>query len=144
MVVLQTRTIPQGLSAMLSFDPSASVRENSVNMTKAIDHVGTGQITYAARNSEYDGHKIKEGQMLAMLNGKLSFTESELQKAVVKLVRQLIRKDTSFITLITGQDVPTAESEQIENAVRARLPEGVEMAVVYGGQPVYYYIISAE
>ena len=82
--------------------------------------------------------------MLAMLNGKLSFTESELQKAVVKLVRQLIRKDTSFITLITGQDVPTAESEQIENAVRARLPEGVEMAVVYGGQPVYYYIISAE
>lgn len=143
-VVLQTRTIPQGLSAMLSFDPSASVRENSVNMTKAIDHVGTGQITYAARNSDYDGHKIKEGQMLALLGGKLSFTESDLQKAVVKLVRQLIKKDTSFITLITGQDVPTAESEQIENAVRARLPEGVEMAVVYGGQPVYYYIISAE
>ena len=123
---------------------SASVRENSVNMTKAIDHVGTGQITYAARNSDYDGHKIKEGQMLALLGGKLSFTESDLQKAVVKLVRQLIKKDTSFITLITGQDVPTAESEQIENAVRARLPEGVEMAVVYGGQPVYYYIISAE
>ena len=82
--------------------------------------------------------------MLALLGGKLSFTESDLQKAVVKLVRQLIKKDTSFITLITGQDVPTAESEQIENAVRARLPEGVEMAVVYGGQPVYYYIISAE
>ena len=143
-VVLQTRTIPQGLSAMLSFDPSASVRENSVNMTKAIDHVGTGQITYAARNSDYDGHKLKEGQMLAMVNGKLSFTDTDLQKTVVKLVRQLIKKDTSFITLITGQDVPTAESEQIENAVRARLPEGVEMAVVYGGQPVYYYIISAE
>ena len=143
-VVLQTRTIPQGLSAMLSFDPDASVKDNSVNMTKAIDHVGTGQITYAARNSDYDGHKIKEGQMLAMVNGKLSFTDTDLQKTVVKLVRQLIKKDTTFVTLITGLDVPTAESEVIEDAVRAKLPEGVEMAVVYGGQPVYYYIISAE
>lgn len=143
-VVLQTRTIPQGLSAMLSFDPDADLTENSVNMTKAIDHVGTGQITYAARNSEYEGYHIKEGQLMALKNGKLSFTDSDLQNTVVKLTKQLLKKDSSFVTLITGEDVQAADSELIEQAMRAKLPDGVEMAVVQGGQPVYYYIISVE
>ena len=143
-VVLQTRTIPQGLSAMLSFDPDAELTANCVEMTKAIDHVGTGQITYAARDSEYEGHHIKEGQLMAMKNGKLSFTDDDLQATVWKLTKQLLKKDSSFVTLIVGEDVEDADSELIEQLVQSKLPDDVELAVVKGDQPVYYYIISVE
>jgi len=143
-VVLQTRTIPQGLSAMLSFDPDAELTQNCVEMTKAIDHVGTGQITYAARDSEYEGYHIKEGQLMAMKNGKLTFTDTDLQATVWKLVKQLLKKDSSFVTLIVGEDISDADSEAIEALVQSKLPEDVELAVVKGNQPVYYYIISVE
>ena len=143
-IVLQTRTIPQGLSAMLTFDPDAEETENSVNMTKAIDHVATGQITYAARDSEYEGYSIKAGEMLALKNGKLSFTDTDLVASTVKLVKQLLKRGSSFVTLIYGSDVSPEQAEQVENAVREKLPEDVELAVVDGKQPVYYYIISVE
>ena len=144
--VLPTRTIPQGLSAMLAFDPDNSLANNQLAMTKALERVGTGQITFAARDSDYDGYKIKKDEILALENGKLTFTDKDLTKACVKLTRSLVRsvKECSFITLIYGQDIPAEQAEKIEAAVRARVPSDVEVALIAGGQPVYYFIISVE
>ncbi len=142
--VLQTRTIPQGLSAMLAFDPSADVKENQVNMTKAIDHVSSGQITFAARDSEYDGHSIKAGEILGLDNGKLSFTEKDVQKALLKLTKRMLKGDSSFVTVIYGSSVSDFQAEEALKALEDRFGNHVQVNMVNGGQPVYYYIVSVE
>ncbi len=143
--VLPTRTIPQGLSAMLAFDPEAGVEENLLAMGKAADRVGTGQITFAARDSNFDGHNIKAGELLGLENGKLAFTESDLTKAAMRLTKSLLKRDSSFITIIYGEDVTTEQAEQIEQAIREKVaPADAEVTLVAGGQPVYYLIVSVE
>lgn len=142
--VLQTRTIPQGISAMLAFDDSLGLSENRIAMTKAFEKVQTGQITFAARDSEYEGHSIKEGEILALDNGKLSFTEKDINKAALKLVRKLVKGDAAYVTLIYGADVTDENAEYLHQIIQAKLGDKVEVMLVNGGQPVYYYIISVE
>lgn len=143
-IVLPTRTIPQGLSAMLAFDGSLAPTENLLAMQKAFERVGTGLVTFAARDSDYDGHKIRAGELLGLENGKLAFTDHDLSHAVVKLLRNLLKKDSSFVTLIYGEDVTDEQAAQVEKAVSAKLPDDIELALVNGGQPVYYFTISVE
>jgi len=143
-IVLQTRTIPQGLSAMLAFDPDGDLKANQVAMREAYERVGTGQVTFAARDSDYDGHKIKEGEILALENGKVSFVEKDLSKAVVKLTKALVKKDSSFVTLLYGEDVKEEEAEKICEAVKLKLGDEIDVTLISGGQPVYYFIISVE
>lgn len=142
--VLQTRTIPQGISAMLAFDESVDFAANRTAMTKAFEKVSTGQITFAARDSEFEGHSIKEGEILALDNGKLSFTEKDINKATVKLVKKLAKGDVSYITLIYGADVTEENAEYLQQLIRTKLGDRIEVMLVNGGQPVYYYIISVE
>ncbi|MDE6501722.1 MAG: DAK2 domain-containing protein [Ruminococcus sp.] len=142
--VLQTRTIPQGISAMLAFDESEGLTENRLNMTKAFERVSTGLVTFAVRDSDFDGHQIKEGEILALDNGKLAFTEKDVNKAVLKLCKRLAKGDVSYITLIYGADVTEENAEQIRDIVQSKLSDKIEVMLVNGGQPVYYYIISAE
>ncbi len=146
--VLPTRTIPQGITAMLSFDASSDLEINRLEMTKAFEKVGTGLVTFAARDSNFDGHKIQKGEILALENGKVSFVEKDLEKATVKLIRSLIRKDETkdecFVTIIYGEGVTEEQAASVEEAVRAKVSDNVEFALVDGGQPVYYYIISVE
>ena len=142
--VLQTRTIPQGISAMLAFDEELSLAENRINMTKAFEKVSTGLITFAARDSEFEGHQIKEGEILALDNGKLSFTERDINKATVKLAKRLAKGDTSYVTLIHGADVTEENAEQMQQLLQSKLSDKIEVMLVNGGQPVYYYIISVE
>jgi len=148
--VLQTRTIPQGVSAMLSFDADLSVEENLLAMSKAADNVSTGQITFAARDSDYDGHSIKEGEILALDNGKLAFTDTDIRHAAVKLAKSMMNarrisgKEIAFITLMYGEGVSEAEAEEVRAAVQAKAGDNVDITVVNGGQPVYYYILSIE
>lgn len=148
--VLQTRTIPQGVSAMLSFDADLGVEENLLAMSKAADNVSTGQITFAARDSDYDGHSIKEGEILALDNGKLAFTDTDIRHAAVKLAKSMMNarrisgKEIAFITLMYGEGVSEAEAEEVRAAVQAKAGDSVDITVVNGGQPVYYYILSIE
>ncbi len=142
--VLHTRTIPQGLSAMLTFDCDASADDNQKEMMKAAENVGSGQITFAARDSDYEGYKIKEGELLALENGKLSFVEKDLQKAAVKLTRSLIKKDSSFVTILYGEGVSEEEAEAMVAALKEKISEEIDISLVKGDQPVYYYIISVE
>ncbi|MFR8052115.1 MAG: DAK2 domain-containing protein [Negativibacillus massiliensis] len=146
--VLQTRTIPQGLSAMLAFDPEADRKQNVTNMVQAYERVGTGSVTFAARDSDYEGHKIKKGELLALENGKMSFVDTDLKKTVVKLTHNLTKKspnkDASFVTLIYGENVAEDQAEEIREAVAERLGDSAEVVLIAGKQPVYYFIISVE
>ena len=143
-VVIHSRTIPQGVTAMLNFDPDASVDENTIGMTKALDTVSTGLITFAARDSEFDGKKIKEGELLALNNGKITFTETSLETCLVKLTKQLMKKDSSYVTLFHGEDVTERKAHTLYNVLQEKLGNKVEVTLVNGGQPVYYFIISVE
>ena len=142
--VLQTRTIPQGISAMLAFDESVEISENKVNMTKAFERVSTGLITFAARDTDLDGHSIKKGEILALDSGKLVFTDKDVNRAVLKLVKKLVKSDTSFVTLMYGADVTDENAEKMQAILSHKLSDKVEVTLINGGQPVYYYIISVE
>ena len=144
MCVLQTRTIPQGIAAMLAFDENADFNRNRLDMTKAIDNVSTGQVTFAARDSDYDGHEIKKGEILALDNGKLSFTERDVTRATYRLARKLVKNDSSFVTLIYGSDVDEDAANVTAEMIQNKLGNNIDVTVINGGQPVYYYIISVE
>lgn len=142
--VLPTKTVPQGLSSLLAFDAEADLQSNQLNMVKAIEKVGTGQVTFAARDANYDGHKIKKGEILALENGKVAFTEKDAAKAVLKLTKSLLNRDSTFVTVLYGEDVEPQQVQDVEEMLLGKLPDSVELVMLDGGQPVYYYIISVE
>ena len=143
-LVLPTRTVPQGMTAMLNFDPEAAPEENAVNMMAAAEKVATGLITYAARDSEFDGKPIKKGEIMALENGKIVATGTDLVKMTYRLARSMKKKDTQFITVISGCDVSDEDAEKTTDLVRAKCGGSVEVSHISGGQPVYYYMISVE
>ena len=143
-VVLSTRTIPQGITAMLNFDADASEYEDATNMMQAADKVATGLVTFAARDSDFDGRKIKKGEILALENGKLVATGTDVTKVTYRLARSMCKKDTNFITVISGCDVSEEDAARTTELVQAKCPAGIEVTHLNGGQPVYYYIISVE
>ena len=152
-VVLPTRTIPQGIAAMLAFNPDEDADTNAIAMQKAADNVSTGSVTFAARDSDFEGHKIQEGQILALDNGKLSFVDTDVAVAAPRLARRLVRgrlasdKDVNFITVIYGDSVSEQDAEAVCENIRGKMSRmGVEVDVsaIPGGQPVYYYFISVE
>ncbi|MCR4761114.1 MAG: DAK2 domain-containing protein [Oscillospiraceae bacterium] len=143
-VVLQTRTIPQGIAAMLAFDESVDMNENRTQMTKAFERVSSGSVTFAARDSELDGQKIKKNEVLALDNGKLSFTEKDVNKAAYKLTKKMVKSDSSYITLIYGADVTEDQAQLLYDQLSAKMKDRVEITMLCGGQPVYYYLISVE
>ena len=143
-IVLPTRTIPQGLTAMLNFDPDSSEKDNAINMDAAAQGVQTGSITFAARNSDFEGHKIKRGDILAMENSKLAFVDKSVEKAAVKLAKQMMDKNSSFVTVIYGEGITEEEANRVCEQVKKHAPKGAEVSVLEGNQPVYYYLISVE
>ena len=143
-IVLHTRTIPEGISAMLAFDPDSSDEDNAINMRDAYSRVGTGQITFAARDSDYEGHKIKKGELLALANGKVSFVETDMSRCIQKLIKQLLNRDSSFVTVIYGEDVTDERAAEIEEELNAKFAGKVEFTFIKGMQPIYYFIISVE
>ena len=143
-LVLPTRTVPQGMTAMLNFDPDAAPEENAVNMMAAADKVATGLVTYAARDSEFDGKPIKKGEIMALENGKIVATGSDITKMTYRLARSMRKKDTQFITVISGCDVDEADAERTTELVQSKCGDNIEVSHINGGQPVYYYMISVE
>ncbi|MBQ9083210.1 MAG: DAK2 domain-containing protein, partial [Clostridia bacterium] len=144
-IVLPTRTIPQGMSAMLAYDPDSDDETNTELMMEAAGNVSTGQVTFAARDSDFGGFKIKEGDMLAMENGKLVFTEKEDPvRTTYRLVRSMASRDTAFVTVIYGEDVTDEQAEKLQSMLESKLGDDVEITLINGGQPVYYFIVSIE
>ncbi len=143
-VIVPTRTIPQGMTALLNFDPEISAESNAQLMLEAARHVGTGLVTFAARNSEFDGKKIKEGDIIALENGKLTMTEKSPVKALVKLAKNMVKKDTSFLTLIYGEDVEEEDANKAFEELQDKFGSRIDVSLVQGDQPVYYFILSVE
>ena len=143
--VLQTRTIPQGVTAMLNFDESLGAEENHVNMMKAAQHVGTGLVTFAARDSSIDGESIQKGQILGMENGKITVVEQDLLHVAYRVTKHLFNKrDCSLITIFYGADATEEQALELQNMLTAKYGSNVDISIVNGGQPVYYFIISVE
>lgn len=143
-VIVPTRTIPQGMTAMLNFDPEISAESNAQLMMDSAQNVGTGLVTFAARSSEFGGKKIKEGDIIALENGKLTITEKSAVKALVKLAKNMVNRDTSFITLIYGEEVSEEDANKAYEELRDKFGSRTDISLVKGDQPVYYFILSVE
>lgn len=143
-IIVPTRTIPQGMTAMLNFDPEISAESNAQLMMDSAQNVGTGLVTFAARSSEFGGKKIKEGDIIALENGKLTITEKSAVKALVKLAKNMVNRDTSFITLIYGEEVSEEDANKAYEELRDKFGSRTDISLVKGDQPVYYFILSVE
>ena len=143
-VVIPTKTVPQGITAMMNVDFDAPDAQTITDaMTGSLSSVTTAQITYAARDSDFDGFAIKEGDYLALEEGKLFDTDDSLDTLLHKLAEDAAGREASFISLYFGEDVQEADAQKA-GALFEEVCPGAEVAVLSGGQPVYYYIISME
>lgn len=143
--VLQTKTIPQGISAMLMFDESADADENQMAMMEAAENVATAQVTFAARDSEIDGEPIKQGEIMGLCNGKIKYTGTDIVDIAYKsTVKVFKRAQSSIITLIYGEGVSEEQALAVKERLENKYSDEVEISIVNGGQPIYYFIISVE
>ena len=143
-VVIPTATVPQGITAMMSFDPDETDPQTIAQaMVAAAQTVSTAQITYAARNSDFDGFAINEGDYLALLDGKLFGTSRSMEDLLEKLSQHAAEADAEYINIYTGEGVSEEEGARTEALFAQRCPDA-EVAAIPGGQSVYFYIISIE
>lgn len=143
-VIIPTRTVPQGIAAMLAYDEQATVELNVEYMMEAAKKILTGQVTYAARDSEFGSTKLREGDIIALNNGKLVFKDKDPVKAAIKLTKEMVSKSTAFITIIYGEKVSEAQANLAYDAIQAKYGSSVDITLVNGGQPLYYFLISVE
>ena len=142
-VVIPTRTVPQGISTLLVMDPEGQVQDNVDAMTEAMSHVHTSEVTYAARNSDFDGFAIQEGDYMALSDGQLFGTAKSMEELLENLAQAETQQNAEFINIFYGEDVDE-ESAGKALALFQRLCPNAEITLLSGGQPVYYYMISAE
>lgn len=142
-VVLPTATVPQGISAMLAMDLEAEEAANTAAMEEAAGRVHTSQVTYAARDSDFDGFQIKAGDYLALEENRLFGTDADMDALMERLAASDNQKNAEFINIFYGADVNEDDAQKVLSLFQAACP-GAEVTLLPGGQPVYYYLISAE
>ncbi|MBI5351549.1 MAG: DAK2 domain-containing protein [Chloroflexi bacterium] len=142
-MVVPTRTVPQGLAAMLSFIPDGELDSVAEKMTRALGSAKTGEVTIATRTVEIDGVNVKDGQVIALLDGKLVVSAESVEQGVMELLEKANAEEHELITFFYGEDMPHAEANRIADVVRAKYPTH-EIEVQEGGQPHYQFIISIE
>ena len=142
-VVIQSKTIPQGIAAVSQFSPDLSVNENVTNMKEVIAHISTGEVTYAVKDTTMNGVAIKKDDFMAIANKKVVCCESKPEKALQKMLKRMIREDSFLATIFVGEAV----SDKVLNSLKKDLPEeypNVEFDIRRGDQPVYNYIVGIE
>ncbi len=142
-IVIPTKTIPQGIGAVLAFDGSASIEENINNMTVPISQVKTGLVTFAARDSEFDDMQINSGDIMGMEEDKITVLGDNPNDVATQIIAKLIDKNSYVITIFYGEDINDNIAESLSNEIGALYPK-CDIMVHNGGQPLYYYIISVE
>ena len=142
-VVIPSKTVPQGVTAMLNFNPEGSVEENTEALTGALDTVDTMQITYAARNSDFDGYDIHEGDYLALYGSQLFGTSQDIKVLLRSLAEKVRDEGKEYITIYYGADVKEKHAQKAADIFADICPDA-DVNLLSGGQPVYYYLISAE
>ena len=142
-IVLPTKTVPQGISAMLAADPDAEEGDNTAAMMEGFANVRTSEITYAARDSDFDGFAIHQGDYLALEEHQLFGTDQDLPAILDRLARSDSHQSAEFISIFYGEDVTEEQAQEAEKIFAAACPNA-EITLLAGGQPVYYFMISAE
>ena len=142
-IVVPTKTIPQGITAMISFSPDMNPEENLEAMKDASQCVRTGEITYAVRNTTIDGHAIEKDDIMALGDDGLMAVAKEKDQAVMEALKAMVNDESEIITIYYGQDIPEEEAEAVAARIRKAYPQ-VETELQYGGQPIYYYFLSVE
>ena len=142
-IVIPTKTVPQGITAMLSFDPASAEDVIEAEMSAAIESVHTAQVTYAARDSDFDGHDIHKGEYLALMDGALLGSNADLDKVLLAIADAATDLDPDIVSIYYGEDVKADAAQHAGELIGERLPMS-DVNVVDGGQPVYYYMISFE
>ncbi len=141
--VVPTKTIPQGMAAILAFNPQATVDENKNNMTEAYAHVKTGQVTFAVRDTSIDGVEIKKDDFMALAEGKIVLSNPSLKEVTTSLIQSLMDEEAEIVTVIYGEDVSEEEANELAAFIEAQYGD-VEVEVYNGKQPLYPYILSVE
>ena len=142
-IVIPSKTVPQGVTAMLSYNPEGEQEENVEAMTEALATVDTMQITYAARNSDFDGYDIHEGDYLALFGSALFGTSQQIEELLKALAEKVRDEGKEYITIYYGEDVQEAQAQVAADVFTEVCPDA-DVNLLRGGQPVYYYMISAE
>ncbi len=142
-IVIPSKTVPQGITAMLNFNPEGEAQENVDAMTESLDTVDTMQITYAARNSDFDGHDIHEGDYLALYGGALFGTGRDVKVLLKALAEKVNKSGKEYITIYYGEDITEKQAQKTADLFADICPNA-DVNLLRGGQPVYYYLISAE
>ena len=130
---------------MLMFDECDDADTNQMNMMEAAENVSTAQVTFAARDSEVDGKPVKEGEIMGLCNGKIKFLGNDIADIAFKSTEKIFKRNqSSIITVIYGEGVEEETAVAVENRLREKYGNDVEISIVNGGQPIYYFIISVE
>lgn len=142
-IVIPTKTIPQGISALLTFNEESSPDENKEAMIEAISNVRTGEVTYSVRDTEFNNTKIKKDDIIGIAEGDIVSNGQDINEASIKLLEKMIDEDTSLITILYGLDLDEDKADELEEYLSEKYQD-IDIEVVYGGQPLYYYIFSLE
>ena len=142
-VVLPTKTIPQGISAMIGYMPEASVDENAENMKDAYQDIASGQVTYAVRDTSIDGKEIHNGDIMGINDDGIAAVGKDLMETTIDLLSTMVDEDSELICLYYGADVSKQDADALSDEIEEKFPE-CEVEVQFGGQPIYYYVISVE
>ena len=142
-IVVPTKTVPQGISAMINFMPDLSAEDNLENMKEMIAMVKTGQVTYAVRDTSIDGKEIHEGDYMGIGDSKILSVGTDMSAVLEELLDELVDEESSFISIFYGEEVSEEDANAFGEVVAERYPH-CDMEVAYGGQPIYYYVMSVE
>jgi hypothetical protein len=142
--VLPTRSVPQGIAALLAFNPMLSIDDNLAGMSQNIKNVVTGEVTYAVRDSQWNGTKIKQGDVIGIKDGQLTVVERDKEKVLLALIDEMVRgKEYGIITIYYGQNVDASSIQNISDELSAKYAN-FDIEYYNGGQSLYYYIVSVE
>ena len=142
-VVIESKTIPQGICAMMEFSPTASLEENTENMTEALANVVSGNVTHAVKDTEIDGIEIHEGDIIGVSGGHIVSDAKDIKTATIDLVKKIATEDSEIITLYFGEGETEESAQEIADEIEEIFPDA-DIMVANGGQSVYYYIVSVE
>jgi hypothetical protein len=142
-IVIPTKTIPQGISALVNFIPDFSAEENKNAMTEEISAVKTGQVTYAVRDTEIDGKTIKQGDFMGIGDKEILSVGRDLKTTTLEMVDLMIDEDSAIVSIYFGSDTTQDAADELSSLIQEKYPD-VEVEINDGGQPIYYYVISVE
>ena len=142
-IVIPTKTVPQGISSLMSFDADNSPEENEANMKDAISVVKTGQITYAVRDTVINDIEVQKGNYIGIADGTLSISSKDIIEATLKTVETLCDDETAIITLYYGEDITEEEAQEMQSIIIDKYSD-IDVEIYEGSQPLYYYLVSVE